>query len=226
MLTDKSPFLSAPVRALGEIGALFKLAARKERRRHPRLPAAMTGEMSLRRSDLGLPEDTGADGKTRASIPVRIREMSRGGLGLSIESQDLPRGNLSLLGMNLDALPTRIPVTVRLESVHGPIVVRGEVTSRELREPSPHKLAVAVGMSFQPSEELPRALLAWIAEASTVFTRAVKALRRRTAGLPVARELVAAIGFVGLADEQLESLIHRAAQALGLEPATATATAR
>lgn len=221
MLTDKSPILSAPVRALGEIGALFKLSARKERRNHPRLPASFVGEMSLRRSDLGLPEDTGADGRTRASVPVRIREVSRGGLGLSIESRDLPRGNLSLLGMNLDALPTRIPVTVRMESPHGPIVVRGEVTSRALMEPSPHKLAVAIGMSFHPREELPRALLAWLVEARSVFTRAVKALRRRTAGLPVARELVSAIGFIGLADEQLESLLHRAAQSLGLEPAPA-----
>lgn len=221
MLTDKSPILSAPVRALGELGALFKLAARKERRRHPRLPAAFVGEMSLRRSDLGLPEESGADGKTRANIPVRIRELSRGGLGLSIESRDLPRGNLTLLGMNLDALPTRIPVTVRLESPHGPIVVRGEVTSRELVEPAPNKLAVVIGMSFQPREELPRALLAWLAQARSTFTRAVKALRRRTSGLPVARELVAAIGFVGLADEQLVSLLHRAAQSLGLEPTPA-----
>lgn len=219
LLNDKSPILSAPVRALGEIGALFKLAAKKERRRHPRLPAAFAGEMSLRRADLGLTEET-SGGKIRESVPVRVSEVSRGGLGLSIASQDLPRGNLSLLGLNLDALPTRVPVTVRLETPRGPIVVRGEVASRELMEPEPAHLAVAVGVSFQPREELPRALHAWIAEATATFTRAVKALRRRSSGLPVARELVAAIGIVDLADEQLESLLHRAAQSLGLEPAT------
>lgn len=221
LLNDKSPIISAPVRALGEIGALFKLAAKKERRRHPRLPAAFVGEMSLRRADLGLTEETGADGKIRASVPVRVSEVSRGGLGLSIASQDLPRGNLSLLGMNLDSLPTRIPVTVRLETPRGPIVVRGEVASRELKEPEPTHLAVAVGVSFHPREELPRALHAWLAEATSIFSRAFKALRRRTSGLPVARELLAGIGFVDLADDQVESLLHRAAQSLGLEPVTA-----
>ena len=218
MLTDESPFLSAPVRALGELGALFKLSARKERRQHPRIPAAFVGEMSLRRSDLGLSDESATDGRLRASVPVRIREVSRGGLGLSIESQDLPRGNLTLLGMNLDSLPTRIPATVRLDTARGPVVVRGEVVSRDLTEPSPAHLAVVVGLSFDVREDVPRALKYWVVEASRTFTRAVKALRRRSAGLPVARELVAAMGFVGLADEELQALLRRAAQSLGLEP--------
>ena len=132
MLTRRSPFLSAPVRALGEIGALFRLATRKERRAHPRIPGRLTGEISIRRADLGLPGDANRDGKIRESVPVRVHDVSRGGVGFTVLSQDLPRGNLSLLGLKLDLLPARVPVTLRLQTPRGSVVVRGEITSRQL----------------------------------------------------------------------------------------------
>lgn len=221
MLTRRSPFLSAPVRALGEIGALFRLATRKERRAHPRIPGKLTGEISIRRADLGLPGDANRDGKIRESVPVRVHDVSRGGVGFTVLSQDLPRGNLSLLGLKLDLLPARVPVTLRLQTPRGSAVVRGEITSRELVEPESAHLAVELGMSFLADEEIPRVLRNWVDYSHEMFVRARKALVRRSAGIPVARELVATLGFVGLDDGDLQKLIHRAAESLGLERRTA-----
>ena len=221
MLTRKSPLLSAPVRALGEIGALFRLAARKERRRHPRVPGALTGELSIRRADLGLPRVSAEDGKLRESIPVRVHDVSLGGLGMQVESRDLPRGNLSLLGLNLDQLGARVPVTVRIETPKGTAVLRGEITSNQLIEPEDQHLAVELGMSFVSPSDVPAALRAWLDHSRGMFTRAFKALRRRSGGLRSARELIASLGFRGLDDNALEKLIHRAAQSLGLERRTA-----